>query len=166
MKENHKIETKIICGFPGIGKSGLFEFNETCNSSLTITDSNSTEYAWVGNERNPDFPNNYIKSIKENIGKIDIILVSSHRIVREELRKANINYYLVYPDASLKEEYIERYHVRGSSEKFIESIDNNLEEYLEEIRADNYPIKIKLSAGLYLTDVLGTILDTEMCSNN
>ena len=34
-------------------------------------------------ERNPNFPNNYIEHIKENIGKVDYIFVSSHLVVRQ-----------------------------------------------------------------------------------
>lgn len=55
-------------------------------------DSDSSNFSWVkdenGNntkERNPEFPKNYIEHIKSNIGKVDVIFVSSHKVVREAL---------------------------------------------------------------------------------
>lgn len=46
--------------------------------------------------RNPDFPKNYIEHIKENIGKVDFIFVSSHLQVREAMKEADIHYCTVF----------------------------------------------------------------------
>jgi hypothetical protein len=42
--------------------------------------------------RNPDFPNNYIKHIQDNIDKVDYIFVSSHEVVRKALNEVGIDF--------------------------------------------------------------------------
>lgn len=49
---------------------------------------------------NPDFPNNYINYIKENIGKVDVIIVDSDIKVRQLLNEAKIKFVTVYPWSS------------------------------------------------------------------
>ena len=62
--------------------------------------------------RHPDFPNNYIKHIKENIGKYDYIFVSTHDLVREALDKEGLEYTIVYPDSRCKAEWVGRCFIR------------------------------------------------------
>ena len=110
------MNTKVISGFPGVGKSYLFN-----NTDLKVLDSDSSNFSWIKDsegrntkERNPDFPQNYIDHIKKNIGKVDIILTSSHDVVRKALKESCIDYILVHPNIRAKEEYIERYTQRGN----------------------------------------------------
>ena len=69
--------------------------------------------------RNPEFPANYIQHIKNNIGEVDVIFVSSHLEVRKALQDAGIEYVTVYPDPDLIEEWVGRMYLRNSSESFI-----------------------------------------------
>lgn len=143
-------QTKVIAGFPGVGKSVL-----TKNSHSIVLDSDSSNFSWIEKGvRNPDFPNNYIRHIKENIGKADYILVSSHDNVREALEQNKINYTLVYPDAILKEEYIQRYKERGNEDGFINFISNNWEDFIKNIEEEIFPTLVKLSSRQFLEDVL------------
>lgn len=103
--------------------------------------------------RNPQFPDNYMRHIKNNIGFVDNILISSHDVVRKALEENNINI-LVYPSIELKNEYIERYKSRGSSKDFIEHINNNWNKYILEIEKETFPKLIRLEAGQYLRDGL------------
>ena len=150
--------TKIISGFPGIGKS----FLSTEYKNLDIIDSDSSLFSWTITDgtkvRNPDFPNNYLNHIVSNIGKVDVIMVSSHKDVRNILNQNEIKAYLVYPDRSLKDEYVERYKLRNSDEKFIEFISNNWDNFMDELDAENM-IKIVLTSGQYLSDVFDDILN-------
>ena len=66
------------------------------NSNKVILDSDSSTF----DKKN--FPENYITHIKNKISIVDIILVSSHKVVRDALVKNNINFTLVYPDRTLK----------------------------------------------------------------
>ena len=150
------MNTVVISGFPAVGKTQFVKNRK----DLKVLDSDSSNFSWTkdneGNntkERNPNFPNNYIQHIKDNLGKVDVILVSSHDIVRKALEDNEIKYYLVYPDKDLKEEYIDRYIVRGNNTNFIDFINDNWDKFIDDIDNETFPLKIKLSKGTYLTDI-------------
>lgn len=148
--------TIIISGFPGIGKSFVCE--KYRDSDIIISDSDSSLFSWLEpGVRNPEFPNNYVEHIIENIGKVDYILISSHDIVRKALAERGIQYILVYPDISLRDEYINRYIQRGSSEEFINNIKNTFEEFVYQCENDEYAIKIKLNSDIYLLDIIDVL---------
>jgi hypothetical protein len=129
------MRTKIISAFPGTGKS--YYHGKYPNTTL---DSDSSNFSWIkdenGNntkERNPEFPQNYINHIKENIGKYKYIFVSSHKEVRDALLDNCLFFYLVYPSENRKDEFLERYRSRGNDEKFIKLISDNWEKWVREI---------------------------------
>ena len=143
-------QTKIIAGFPAIGKSEL-----TKNTNLIVMDSDSSSFSWIEKGvRHPEFPKNYIKHIKENMGKVDYILVSSHEIVRNALKENGLNYTIVYPKTTLKNQYMERYKNRGNDEKFIDFIDSNWDRFIKDIKSDTFPKHIELNSDEYLSDVI------------
>ena len=113
------MKTEVYSVFPACGKTWLYEHQEDYN--LKILDSDSSQFSWTyiddGNngwfkERNPDFPNNYIKHIKRNLGKYDYIFVSSHASVREALDEEGIDFTIVYPDMNCKAEWVGRCYIR------------------------------------------------------
>lgn len=142
-------DTKVISGFPAVGKSFL-----TLQSNFSVLDSDSSNFSWSSEGvRNPDFPNNYIKHIQDNLGKVDYILVSSHDIVRNALKENNIKYTLVYPSVELKDEYLKRYRKRGNPDSFINFIDLKWEDFIGDIENETFPKLIKLNSGDFLSDV-------------
>lgn len=147
--------TAIISGFPGVGKTHLFNLYE----EGSMLDSDSSKFSWISMAkgkriRNPEFPINYIDHIKAQIGKVDIILVSSHKEVREALVEAGIKFFLVFPRTLLKEEYLLRYIERGSSEEFIDRVEENWDSWIEELTAQENCKKIVLKEGQYLSDAM------------
>lgn len=141
--------TKVISGFPGVGKSVLFR-----SDGYNSLDSDSSMFSWIEEGvRHPDFPNNYMNHIKENIGKVDYIFVSSHDIVRDALKENNIEYILVYPSIDLKDEYIKRYTDRGNNEGFINFIGANWDKFITDIEKETFPKLIELGSHEYLSDV-------------
>ena len=148
-------DTKIISAFPACGKTYVFEnFKDK-----VILDSDSSKFSQVivagQNVRHPDFPQNYINHIKENIGKVDYIFVSTHDNVRRALEDAGIDFYLVYPEKSLKEEWIGRCFLRGSGEKFCQLIADNWNNWMEGLEEDSKRHKsMKLRSGEHLSDVI------------
>lgn len=136
----------VISGFPAIGKSYLTQY-----SKYFVSDSDSSFFS------KECFPSNYIDHIRvlKNAAHYDYILVSSHKEVRDELKK-HMTFYLVYPDVSLKEEYIQRYINRGSPEGFVEMMKANFENFVQECEdiTDPQIIKIKLTSGQTLSDVI------------
>ena len=100
-------KTLIVSGFPGVGKSFYVRNSPDC---LDIDSSNFDKSL---------FPQNYIEHIKSQLGVVPIIFVSSHKKVRNALVAEGLHYILVYPDCSLKDEYLARYKKRGSDDIFI-----------------------------------------------
>lgn len=107
--------------------------------------------------RHPDFPNNYIDHIKENIGKYDCIFVSSHASVREGLDKEGIDFTIVYPEASCKAEWVGRCFIRnknGESGCGAEAMYNNWEQWiLECVETGINHNEIVLGSRKYLSDI-------------
>ncbi|MGM0973392.1 MAG: hypothetical protein ACQEW2_10935 [Bacillota bacterium] len=143
------MKTKVISAFPACGKSYTFENSQDCFNG--ILDSDSSEFSWVKDEngkntaeRNPNFPNNYIQHIKDNLGKVEIIFVSSHDVVRNALKENGIDYTIVYPDKSMKDEWLRRFKKRGNEEKFIDFISTNFDKFIDEIEEETFPKKVKL----------------------
>lgn len=133
--------TKVICGFPGIGKTYLFGKQDELG--VKISDSDSSKFSKLKDSKgqliqNPDFPDNYIKHIIDIIHGMDIhyILVSSHHDVREALANAHIPYTVIYPTKDMKDVYIQRYQDRGSPEKFITFLTDKFDEFVEDCEND------------------------------
>ena len=142
--ENLEKQTLVISAFPGCGKSHMYRNNE----DKIILDSDSSKFD------KSDFPRNYIEHIKSNIGKVDIIMVSSHKEVRDALVENGIDFTLVYPEPSIKEEYIQRYIDRGNDDNFIKLLQSKWDEWMDELEHQSNCEKIELKEGQYLSDVI------------
>lgn len=111
-----KTETRVICGFPGVGKSYL----TTCHAGdLEIHDSDSSSYKGRVSE--------YVDHIESLSG---IVLVSTHQEVRDELARREIPYELCFPDLRLKDEYLRRFRHRGNDDAFVELLDKNWDDWI------------------------------------
>lgn len=117
--------TNLVSAFPGTGKSYAFS---TSSPNLKVLDSDSSTFD------KSDFPANYIRHIKENIGIADIIYISSHKTVRDALIDEKLHFTLVYPSIELMNEYVERYRNRGSNEKFITLLQENWVNWITELK--------------------------------
>ena len=158
------MNTKIYSIFPACGKTWLYEHQEEYN--LKILDSDSSQFSWIrlydplgrptAKLRNPDFPNNYIKHIKENTGKYDCIFVSSHKEVRESLDAEGIDFTIVYPEQSCKAEWVGRCFIReknGESGCGAEAMYNNFDDWFMECFATGINHKeIVLQPTTYLSE--------------
>lgn len=135
-------KTKVISAFPGTGKSYFYKNN---NNSI---DSDSSKFDKTF------FPDNYIEHIKENIGKYKYIFVSSHKEVRDSMIENNIDFTLIYPDKSLKEEYINRYKERGNNDNFIKLLNDKWDEWIDEIEEQQNLKKKILNKNEYISDII------------
>jgi len=144
------LDTKVISAFPGIGKTYFVQ-----NSNLRVADSDSSKFSWLyKGVRHPDFPWNYMEHIKELMGTIDIILVSSHRVVREALVENNIDFVLIFPERNLKAEYIERFKLRGNDMAFIDMISDNWDTFIDEMQNQKGCKIIELHSGQFLSQII------------
>lgn len=187
------MRAKIISAFPACGKSTYYKkwsqysqenvwrsrnngeqvynnIGEPCGDK--ILDSDSSLFSWIYDEngnktdqRNPDFPNNYIQHIKKHLDTEDVIFVSSHKVVRDALKNAGIPYYLVYPQKDMKDEWIWRFRNRGNDESFIKFQDEHWNDFIDDMENETYPTKIVLKPwvnyGAITTTVMNDIMDYE-----
>lgn len=133
----------ILMGFPGVGKTYVKEKYKGSNK-LKVLDSDSSNFD------KSDFPNNYIKYINEQIGKYDIIMVSTHAEVRDAIKNSLIPLscpiYICYPSLDIKDEWLERLRKRGNNETFIKLIDENYYNWIRDIEMnENALIHIQIT---------------------
>lgn len=145
------IKTRIISAFPACGKTHLF--NSGYEDKIII-DSDSSAFSWLDDDktRNPEFPRNYIESIRGNIGKADYILVSSHIDVRRALDESGLCWCFVVPRPQLLAEWVGRCYMRENDEGFIKALINNWDVWTSYINDPMANGNAVLSSGEYLSD--------------
>lgn len=148
------MNTIIVSAFPACGKTYFHRLYPK-----NTLDSDSSLFSWIINEfgekaRNPNFPNNYIQRIKENMGKYVFIFVSSHEEVRNMLKENNLDYILVYPEKTLKQEWIERCIKRNNEDTFVTFMKTNYEMFIDNLEKETFPTKVTLKQNQYLSDIL------------
>ncbi|WP_304393266.1 hypothetical protein [uncultured Clostridium sp.] len=161
----------IVSAFAGVGKttlakkynkdvidleSGNFKWLENGNTEATKGDNKRTQ--------NPRYPINYLEAIKKANSEYKVVLISQHEVIRKCLDAVKLDYTVVYPDISMKQEFIERYQKRGNNEKFINLIISNWEKWISDLDKINNHNKIILQKGQYLEDyidVLGLVENKE-----
>lgn len=163
----------IISAFPACGKTYAFEKMKDIKG-LKVLDSDSSKFSWVEQPidagwisedladtkypikvRNPKFPANYIRHIKDNMESYQYIFVSSHKAVRDAMNDNNIPYVLIYPDRSLLDTWVGRCYVRGNDKKFVDTLIENWDKWITECEEENgCSEKIKLQYNQYLLDVI------------
>lgn len=133
--------TKIFSVFPVSGKT--YATKKLTEEGYKVLELDSSEYSHkyynfsvddykVKRVKNPSFPQNYIKAIKEAIGEYDFIFISTHKEVREELEKNNIRYSLVYPNYSMKNEWVGRCYLKGDKE-LCDKLASNWDQWIKEL---------------------------------
>ena len=147
--------TIVISAYPCCGKTYAYKHYA---DKYSIIDSDSSLFSWtydinnkIGKSRNLSFPNNYIESIKNSIGNVDFILVSSHLEVRQALQDAGIDYVTVYPEENLLAEWIGRMYLRGDTKSFIDKQIKMWKTNMENIKNEPYGKKLyRLCSNEYL----------------
>lgn len=149
----------IVSAFAGVGKTTLAqEYKDD------VIDLESGNFKWLNNEntesskgtnrvQNPRYPINYLEAIKSANSKYKVVLVSQHEILRKCLDAVKLDYVLIYPDKSLKDEYIERYRARGNNDGFINLVSNKWDSWIHNLDNINNHNKIVLQSGQFLSDI-------------
>ena len=97
----------IICGYQGIGKSTLVK--NTINTNLHVIDLESGNF-WVDGERCIDWYKYYAQIAIHLSQQGNIVMMSSHKVVRDYLRDINRTERLatIYPENTLREKWIKK----------------------------------------------------------
>lgn len=101
--------------------------------------------------------NDYVKDIKNNFGKVDYIFIATDPEGLRLLNNEGFNITLVYPKNELREEYLDRYIERDSPSDFIGVFMKHWNDWINELKEQNYCKHIVLNKGQYLQDVLGKL---------
>lgn len=136
---------KVVSGFPGIGKSYFHKI-----ARLRVKDSDSSLFP------KDAFPSNYISHIQSVMSDFDHVLVSSHQDVRSALHDVGIPFTLIYPQIELKDEYMERYRLRGSPDAFLSLMDNNWDAFIGSCMKQVGCNHIVLGSGQFFSDKLSS----------
>lgn len=82
------------------------------------------------------------------------VLMPSDFQILSWLECDELDYILVFPNESLKEEYRERYIKRGNREEFINVFIDNWDYWIGMFNESKCPNKVILKSGQYLSDVI------------
>lgn len=159
------MDVKVISVFAGLGKTTVGnKYENVCDlqsspfrcdySKIDPKDYEKMKYN-KSRLKNPEWPNNYLKAMKESMDKYDLVLVPSSLDVRELLIKNNIKFLFVLPpkDNKTRKMLLERYQMRGNSKSLITDVMNNFDNWSRSEKDYDYPIAI-LESDKYLEDLL------------
>lgn len=119
---------RVICGFPGIGKSMLNQQN------LSFVDFHYPYPIQQGMAR-----------IREALKIPGVtVLLPTHLNVRQALQKEGIPYVVFYPSRDLKSDYYKRFVDRGDDMDTAEHIFQNWNAYITACVADPTPYKVEM----------------------
>jgi len=120
---------KVIASFAGTGKTflanhytnvvdldlGSYKFFDDIGDSIPFEERKAIKKYDIS----PEWPQNYLDAIMENIPKYDIVLVSYCTEVEEFLHEQGIDLYYFVPESSGWEVLEKRFRERGNPERFI-----------------------------------------------
>jgi hypothetical protein len=96
----------------------------------------------------------YLRDIKNLIGKVDYIFISTDPEGLILLNKEGYKINLVYPKNELRNEYLDRYINRDSPYDFIGTFMKYWNIWIDQLKEQNYCEHTVLQTGQYLQDVI------------
>jgi hypothetical protein len=133
----------IVSGFPGCGRRYL---KTNCRDGITVENVKVSDYDSDG------FPDNYVDYVLSIVDKTDIVLISSHPAICEELNSRGVDFNLFYPERSRRNEFVENFVMAHKPAKQIQEIDNKWTEWIDliEERTLEHCFKHSLSKGQFI----------------
>lgn len=141
-----KLETKtILCAaFPGTGKTFICN-----NSKLKAIEVEFWQY---------ESQKQFIQDVKSQLGKVDIIFLSTEFEGLQLLHNEGLEFCLVYPQKNLRNEYLDRYIERDNPYDFIGTMMKYWDTTIEKLKEQKYCKHIILEKNQYLNDVLHLLI--------
>lgn len=148
----------IIIGYQGIGKS-------TIAGKYNCIDLESGNF-WVDGKRADDWYIPYCQIANHLSEQGYTVFVSSHAVVREELKKSKEIVVVVCPTLNLEEQWITkleaRYHQTASTKDFkaLMNAKDRYKENITELITSGFCVRIILDMDYSLIDIVDNIRDT------
>lgn len=139
----------VIAAFPGCGKTTFVNAHPEVEELVTED--------FLKGEVREHFPANFITALRTRMSKGLVTIVSSQKVIRDELDKASIHFTLVYPLRSCKMEYIWRALVSEDDETvqgLAKLFDNNWDIWIDQCEHQGNAVHLQLGHGQYLSDAL------------
>lgn len=140
---NKDYHTLIYASFCGSGKTYINE-----NVDIESIEIEYWKYIESGTQ------DKYVTDVKSNIGKVDFIFISTDPEGLRLLNKEGLSLILVYPENSLRNEYLDRYINMDNTYDFIGMFMKNWNIWINELKEQKYCKHIVLKSGEYLTDII------------
>lgn len=133
----------IVSVFPGCGREYL---KKNCREGVTV------ENVRISSFDENEFPEKYVDYVLSVVDKNDIVLISSHPAVCEELNKREVDFNLFYPARSRRNEIIENFVISRKPMKYIQEVDNKWTEWIDliEERTLEHCFKHILEKGVFV----------------
>ena len=160
----------IIAGFAGIGKTTFCTNNSVaidfeCMPFKYRFDDN-TPYEKESVKANPDLDFNpmwqyeYANKIEELCveNKYKYIAIPTDFLTLYLLTDKGLNYNIVYPKRSLKDEYKKRYIARGNTEHFLDIFVNGWDNFINSLEKFKTGNHIVLNKNEFLSDVIDSLI--------
>ena len=147
MVDGFVMQTSVVSAFPGTGKTYL------CNHTRRVL---TEKECWLYDKSK--FPENYVTAIKEELGSVDAVFISTNKQVLDILISEQIEITLIYPTVDQKERYMNRYQKRGSHIDFINAMDKYWAIWIKELDERNDCLKHILHPGQFIADVIPGML--------
>lgn len=146
----------VISAFTGTGRNYFIN-----NTDLKVLNLNTRDFAYTDlHKRNPNFPNNFVSCIKDNLDKYGVILLPSDDITYQSLVNKSIDYNIVFPSINLRNAYESRLRDKGVDEYFINIFLSTWEDEILKCGLQKQPKKIKLtSEDHYLSDIIKSLIE-------
>ena len=155
----------IISAFAGSGKSYATKQLENA------IDLESSDYQWIyeddvtddvearkgidNRKKNPNFIKDYVDAIEKAKDEYDQVFIAAQPAVLEELVNRNIPFAVAYPTKDSKDTYIQRYIDRGNNEQFVNLMDTNFYNFVDDMMNNKAASKhIVIEQNKHLLDYL------------
>lgn len=177
VQNEHNFSGTIIIGYQGIGKSSTInKYDFMGNKINSFIDLESSSFRLPDGSRHDDWYKYYINIALDLASQGNNVFISSHNTVREELASRIKSFpkivpLIIYPDPSLKEQWIARLEQRykenptkknelaflNAKDKYLENI-NELKTYSIQNKFKSFVIE-STEYNLYFDYLLGILMD-------
>ncbi|KAF3763673.1 hypothetical protein M406DRAFT_74249 [Cryphonectria parasitica EP155] len=154
-----KSSTLIIAGYTCIGKTTFTNKKELWRDLgvSEVVDLDSSTYS-----REPDFPHNYLKAIRQKADEdgVRVVLVATFPGVATKLKEEGYYVAQIYPQKDSKEQWLQRLEARekeGKESRLYKLVEKNWDIWFDDMGRRDVSKSVTVCSEDYLSTVIGEI---------